>query len=162
LAAPLRVVEADENPAPGRAGFGRCIQRSRNQEPGPRNPDRGAMPPQPPDIVLLSSDWQSRALIRAQLIEEGFTVLATDTWPVMRRHLRPGSKPRLAIIDLKGLANPDAVLSDVRVLMKPLHVIVLNAIGTVPAGSIERFGFRTLTRPVAIKRVVREAARAIQ
>ena len=33
----------------------------------------------PPDIVLLSADWPSRALIRAQLLEEGFEVVATDT-----------------------------------------------------------------------------------
>jgi hypothetical protein len=87
------------------------------------------MPQQPlPDIVLLGAEWQPRALIRAQLIEEGFDVVATNTWPMMRRHLRPGSKPRLAIVDLKGLPNPDDVLNDVRVLMKPSRVLVLTAI----------------------------------
>ena len=60
----------------------------------------------PPDIVFLAVEWQPRALIRAQLIEEGFEVVATASWAVMRRHLRPGSKPRLAIVDLKGLADP--------------------------------------------------------
>jgi hypothetical protein len=49
-----------------------------------------------PDIVLLGAERQPRALIRAQLIEAGFDVVATDTWPMMRRHLRPGSKPRLS------------------------------------------------------------------
>jgi len=28
----------------------------------------------PPDIVLLGAEWPSRALLRAQLIEEGFDV----------------------------------------------------------------------------------------
>jgi hypothetical protein len=36
--------------------------------------------PEPPDIVLLAGDWQPRALIRAQLIEEGLEVVATNTW----------------------------------------------------------------------------------
>ena len=55
--------------------------------------------------------------MRAQLIEEGFEVVATDTWPMMRRHLRPGSKPQLAIVDLKGLPDPREILTGLRVLM---------------------------------------------
>ena len=56
------------------------------------------MRPAPPDVVLLAADWQPRALIRAQLIEQGFDVVATDTWPVMRRHLRAGTKPRIVLV----------------------------------------------------------------
>ena len=37
------------------------------------------------DIVLLGAERQTRALLRAQLIEEGLDVLATDTWPMMRQ-----------------------------------------------------------------------------
>lgn len=121
------------------------------------------MPQQPsPDIVLLGAEWQPRALIRAQLIEEGFDVVATDTWPMMRRHLRPGSKPRLAIVDLKGLPNQDDVLNALRVLMKPSRVLVLTAIGTVRPDEIERLGFRTLSRPIVIRDAVDTAAEAIR
>src|SRR6266852_5170698 len=95
----------------------------------------------PPDIVLLGAEWQPRAMIRAQLIEAGFDVVATNTWPMMRRQLRPGSKPRLAIVDLKGLSNPQDVLNDLRVLMNPKRV---------------------LSRPIAIKDVVDAAADAIR
>ena len=56
----------------------------------------------PADIVLLATEWQPRALLRAQLIEEGFEVLATDTWTTMRRYLRPGSKPLLASSICRG------------------------------------------------------------
>lgn len=112
--------------------------------------------------MLLGTDWQSRALIRAQLIEEGFEVAATDAWPVLRRHLRPGSKPRLAIVDLKGLPNPEEVLNDLRVLMKPSRVIVLTAIDSLPAGEIAHLGFRALARPIVIKDVVDTAAEAIR
>ena len=48
-----------------------------------------------PDIVLLASDRRTRAPLRAQLVEDGFHVIATDTWPTMREHLRAGAKPRL-------------------------------------------------------------------
>ena len=115
-----------------------------------------------PDVVLLATDWQPRALIRAQLIEEGLEVIATDTWSMMRRHLRPGVKPQLALVDLKDLANPEQVLRDLRVLMKPDRVLVLTATGTVPLAVIKGLGFRAVSRPIAIEGVVRAAVTAIR
>src|SRR5258706_11041640 len=90
----------------------------------------------PADVVLLSADRHTRVPLRAQLIEDGFEVIATDTWPMMREHLRPGSKPRLAIVDLQGLERPQEVLDGLRVLMKPDRVLALTALGTVPAGEV--------------------------
>ena len=113
------------------------------------------------DIVLLAAEWQPRALIRAQLIEEGFEVVATDTWPAMRRHLRPGSKPRLAIVDLKGLPDPQQVLSDIRILMKPNRVLVLGAVGTITPDEIRGLGFRVLIRPFVISDVVATSSQII-
>jgi len=114
--------------------------------------------PPRPDIVLLATEWQPRALIRAQLIEDGFEVVATNTWPRMRRHLRPGLKPRAALVDLKGLADPNTVLSDLRVLMNPERVLILTAMGTISPTAIERLGFRTLARPVVVEDIVRAVA----
>ncbi|PYR15508.1 MAG: hypothetical protein DMG00_00395 [Acidobacteria bacterium] len=115
----------------------------------------------PPDIVLLGAEWPSRALLRAQLIEEGFDVLATDSWASMRRALRPGLKPKLAIVDLKGLADPETILQELRVLMKPARVLVLTALGAVPHERIESVGFRVLRRPVVIEDVVAAATQAM-
>jgi hypothetical protein len=114
------------------------------------------MTEQRPDIVFLDADWQSRALIRAQLIADGFEIVATESWTMMRRHLRPGSKPRLALIDLKDLADPQDVLRDLRVLMKPERVLVLLAIGTIPREDIERLGFHVMPRPFVIEDLIRE------
>jgi nucleoside-diphosphate-sugar epimerase len=108
----------------------------------------------PPDVVLLGADWKSRALIRAQLIEDGFEVVATDSWPMMRRHLRPGSKPRLAVVDLKDLDDPEDVLRDLSVLMKPERVLVVGATATVPPSDISRLGFHVVGRPVTIEDIV--------
>ena len=119
------------------------------------------MRPTPPDIVLLATEWQPRALIRAQLIEEGFEVVATSAWPMMRQHLRPGIKPRLALVDLKGLQDPGGVLNDLHVLMKPDHVLVLTANGTASRPEVERLGFQALSRPVVIQDVVRSVAKAL-
>ena len=114
------------------------------------------MAEQRPDIVFLDADWQSRALIRAQLIEDGFEIVATESWTMMRRHLRPGSKPRLALVDLKDLADPQDVLRDLRVLMKPERVLVLTAIGTIPREDIEHLGYHVMPRPFVIEDLVRE------
>ena len=116
----------------------------------------------PPDVVLLAAAWRPRALIRAQLIEEGFTVVATDTWPVMRRHLRPGIKPRLVVVDLQDLPEPGSILNDIGLLMKPDRVLVLFAIGTVPLTDVLHMGFRALSRPIGIDRIARAAADMIR
>jgi hypothetical protein len=117
--------------------------------------------PAVPDIVLLSADWPVRALIRAQLLEEGFEVIATDAWPMTRRFLRPGSKPRLVIVDLQELPNPNDVLSGVSVLMKPNQVLILTAIGAVPPSEIGRLGFHVVKRPVAIADIIAVVVRLI-
>ena len=88
--------------------------------------------------------------------------MATDSWPMMRRRLRPGVKPRLAIVDLSGLADPATVLNELQLLMKPDRVLVLAALGTLPAATVERHGFRVLKRPIAIKEVVATAARVVR
>jgi DNA-binding response OmpR family regulator len=105
-------------------------------------------------VVLLGVEWRPRALVRAQLIEEGFDVVATDSWPEARRFLRPGMKPDLVLVDLQGLPDPERVLADLRVLMKPNRVLVLSAASTLPVEEVEAFGFHLVKRPVPIERIV--------
>jgi len=80
----------------------------------------------------------------------------------MRRHLRPGLKPRLALVDLHGLPDPDGVLRDLGMLMAPERVLVLTAMGTTPPLNIERMGFHVLKRPISIDQVVSAAAKAMR
>jgi len=114
-----------------------------------------------PDVVLLASDRRTRAPLRAQLVEDGFHVIATDTWPTMREHLRAGAKPRLAIVDLQGLDNPSEVVHGLRVLMKPPHVLVIAAAGTVAPEDLARTGFTVVARPATIDEVVGRVRGAI-
>jgi DNA-binding response OmpR family regulator len=115
----------------------------------------------PPDVVLLSADRRTRAPLRAQLIEDGFEVIATATWQTLRTHLRPGAKPNMAIVDLQGLPNPTEVLDGLRLLMKPGRVLVLTALGTVPPEEIAQAGFTVLHRPASIEEVVAAARSAL-
>jgi DNA-binding response OmpR family regulator len=120
------------------------------------------MRPPPPDIVLLATEWQPRALLRAQLIEEGFEVLATNSWPVMRRCLDPRPEPPLAIVDLQGLPEPDRVLENLKVLTDPGRVLVLTSIGTVAPDKIRALGFQVVSRPIDIGSLVATVARALR
>jgi DNA-binding NtrC family response regulator len=101
-------------------------------------------------------------MLRAQLIEEGFEVVATDTWTMLRRQLRSGTKPLLVIVDLLGLPGPDQVLEDLKVLMKPDRVVVMTAMGTVAPANIRALGFQVVRRPIRLGSVVAAAARTIR
>jgi hypothetical protein len=50
------------------------------------------MNPKPPDVIVIGAEWPERALLRAQLIEEGHEVIAVDTWPIPRLYRRPWSR----------------------------------------------------------------------
>lgn len=115
----------------------------------------------PPDIVLVGHDWNPRALVRAQLIEEGFEVLATDTWPDARRHLLAGTTPRLVIVDLQGLPDAETVLNELTVLVGPQRVLILAAAATLPRETIEQFTSNILARPVTVGEIVAAAMRLV-
>jgi hypothetical protein len=79
----------------------------------------------------------------------------------MRRRLRPGEKPLLAIVDLHDLPDADEVLRNLRLLMKPGRVIVLAAPGSIAADDVARLGYVVLRRPISIGEIV-EAARRLR
>jgi len=108
----------------------------------------------PPDVVLLGSEWPDRALLRAQLIEEGWDVVAIDAWPMPRLYRRPGMRPCAMVIDLRGLPEPRAVLDEVRVVLPPDPVLVLMALGSMSEDEVRRQGFRVVHRPATVGDVV--------
>jgi hypothetical protein len=112
----------------------------------------------PPDIVLLGPEWRERALLRAQLIEEGHDVIAIDAWPIPRLYRQPGMTPRMMIVDLHGLPDPRATLDELRLVIPPDRVLVVTALGTLTADEIRRLGFRTIARPATIGEIVAAAA----
>ena len=112
----------------------------------------------PPDIVLLGPAWPMRALLRAQLVEDGYAVVATDAWPIPRQYLRAGLTPRLVIIDLHELADPEAVLDEAAVLLRPDRVLVVTALGTLAPDAVRRRGFHVVSRPATVGDIAAAAA----
>ena len=102
-----------------------------------------------PDVMLLAADWRERAMLRAQLLEDGYDVVAIDAWP-SRLSRAPGTTPQLLIVDLHGLPKPDVVLDEVRGLVPAERVLVIAGIGTVSSERIAQLGYRMVKRPVRL------------
>jgi hypothetical protein len=115
---------------------------------------RVEMDPTPPDVILLGAEWRERVLLRAQLIEEGLEVLAIDEWPMPRVYRRAGMKPRVLLIDLRGLPNPRETLDEVPFVIPPDRVLVVTALGALTANEVRRRGFTAIERPVTIGQIV--------
>ena len=108
----------------------------------------------PPEVILLGAEWRERALLRAQLIEEGLEVVAVDEWPIPRLYRRPGMKPRVLLINLRGLPNPREILDEVRFVIPPDRVLVVTALGALTADEVRRLGFTAIQRPTTIGQIV--------
>ena len=114
------------------------------------------------DILLLGTQWPERALLRAQLIEEGYEVVAVDRWPIPRLSRKREMTPRLLIIDLHELPNPGKTLEEVRLLFSPDRVMVVTASGTLTSAELQQLGFHTIARPATVGEIVAEATRLLR
>jgi DNA-binding response OmpR family regulator len=115
-----------------------------------------------PHVVLLGAEWRARALLRAQLIEEGYEVAAFDVWSAAKRYLQSGFDPRIAIVDLRTLPDPRRVLAELGALITPDRVLVVTALGTLSSDEIRRQGFCAIARPVSVAEVLAAASRLLR
>ena len=119
------------------------------------------MAPEAPDVVLVCATWPARALLRAQLIEQGYEVVAIDGWPIPRQYLHPLFTPRLVVIDRQGLSDPQRALGEATRLFDTGRVLIVTALGTVPPEEIRASGCHVVARPATVGRIVREAAQML-
>ena len=109
-------------------------------------------------ILISGKDWTARALLRAQLIEEGFDVEAfEDAREVVRLLWASQTMPSLLIADLFESAAPaaDAVLLAGWAKLVPIWILAGHGSGetVLPEGQ----GFeRVLFRPLDIGKLVQE------
>jgi DNA-binding NtrC family response regulator len=109
-------------------------------------------------ILIAGKDWTARALLRAQLIEEGFDVEAyEDVQAVVRRLWAAREMPSLLLADLfesEDMAEDIAMLSH---WAKLLPIWIMAGHGTAGAESLESRGFeRVLFRPLDVGKLVQE------
>jgi hypothetical protein len=107
-----------------------------------------------PDVMVIGGEWPERALLRAQLIEEGYDLVTVAVWPMPRRYRQPGRLPRVAIIDLRGLPKPRETLLEVRLVLPPSRVVVLTALGSLTVDEVRALGCHAIERPTSIGTIV--------
>jgi hypothetical protein len=111
------------------------------------------MHPAVPDVLLLASEWPDRALLRAQLLEEGHEVVAVEAWPLPKLYRLPGMEPRLLLVDLQGLSRPRETSAELRQLADSTRVLIVTALGTVAADEVRALGFAVIERPATIGQI---------
>lgn len=114
-----------------------------------------------PDFLLLGPEWRERSLLRAELIEAGYSVVAIDAWPIPQLYCQAGMTARVAIVDLKGLDEPRLVLDQLRLVMPADRVLVITALGTLTVEEVRKIGYHVVTRPISIRDVVASAVRLL-
>ena len=111
-----------------------------------------------PDVVLIDARWPRRALLRAQLIEEGCDVIATDDWATARTYVEALLKPRLVIVDLQDLPTAELILDELDAHIDPSRVLVLTSLGTLSSEELSQRGFHVLGRPSSVRNVVQRVS----
>jgi hypothetical protein len=119
--------------------------------------------PMPPTVVLVSRDWQTRALLRAQLIEEGSSVRAyeslRDAAPALKSSL---FRPSLLVAELSGDESPPE-LDQLLALAVRLPVWVLASRSDVAEATLKGRAFEAvLFRPIDLSDLVRRVKRRLK
>jgi DNA-binding NtrC family response regulator len=109
-------------------------------------------------ILISGKDWTARALLRAQLIEEGFDVEAyEDVQAGVDRLWGSADMPSLVIVDLFESGNPVEDIATLSHWAKLLPIWIMAGHETAAAGALEGRGFeKVFFRPVDVGRLVQE------
>ncbi len=112
-------------------------------------------------VLLTGGEWRPRALVLAQLLEEGYDVTAVETWDEAELLLRKRAvKPAVVVFDLEDEPQPEAALTTLARLVAPGRAVVLTAASTLPAAPARALGFgHVLVRPYSVADVVNTVAR---
>ena len=109
-------------------------------------------------ILIAGKDWTARALLRAQLIEDGFDAEAfADVTEVVDLLWGSAEMPSLLIVDLFKSANSAQDTATLSHWAKLFPIWVLTDHGTAGGGELEGQGFeRVLSRPIDVGILVQE------
>lgn len=117
-----------------------------------------------PKVLLAGGDFRPRALILAQLQEEGYEVTATETWEEAELLLRKRAvRPDAVVFDVEGEGQPDAALATLGRLVAPARAVILTSSSGVAAEDAARLGFeRVLARPYSVGEVAKAVAAVLR
>jgi len=112
---------------------------------------------------LIAADWQFRRLVYAQLLEEGYSVLALPALEAALVYLlRGGESSRLTVLDLLGQDVRGEQLKDLAQLTGGAPLIVCG--GAIDRSTLAQEGVppaRVLLRPFSVGDLVHEVRRML-
>lgn len=107
-------------------------------------------------ILIAGKDWQARALLRAQLLEEGFEVEAHDSIPEALATLEPGtSLPDLLIADVSASDEPSADVEALAAWSPKVPIWIIASRTYIVEKGLRGHGFEMISlRPVDVNELV--------
>jgi DNA-binding response OmpR family regulator len=107
-------------------------------------------------IVIAGKDWQARALLRAQLLEEGFEVEAHETIPDAVTTLETATNlPDLVIADISASNDPSADVQALSAWSRKVPIWIIASRSYIVEKGLRGHGFEmTLLRPVDVGELV--------
>jgi hypothetical protein len=115
------------------------------------------------EILLIAAGWRLRALVRAQLLDEGYSVRALPTIESALAVLsQSGEQPRLAILDTQGLMIDAERISDLWQVTGQAPLILCGGVwnrGSLSQGDLPPA--RVLLRPFCVGDLVEQAKRVL-
>jgi len=107
-------------------------------------------------ILIAGKDWQSRALLRAQLLDEGFEVEAHETITDALGALEPGAKPPdLFIADISASDDPSADVEALSAWTRKVPIWIIASRTYIVEKGLRGHGFEMiLLRPVDMNELV--------
>jgi DNA-binding NtrC family response regulator len=115
-------------------------------------------------VQVVSEDWQSRSLLRAQLIEEGVDVEAHPSVHDAVRSLASDPRlPALLVADISFSDNPAADVEMLSALSTKMPIWVIASRTFIEETGLRGRGFEAiLLRPVDIGRLVEQIKRRVE
>ena len=102
-------------------------------------------------ILVVGREWKFRALLRAQLLEEGYAALGFETLEEAAAQLGLGAEPAALVFDTTN-ALPGSFKPQLNALAERVPVVVVAAAGE----SFDAGGARLLRRPLRLEDVMAE------
>ncbi len=113
-------------------------------------------------VILIGKEWQARALLRAQLIEEGLEVEACRT----ASEAFEGSGellPALVVADLTESDDPEAEIEELAKWSRQTHVWIIASRNMITGKSLRGRGFEMiLFKPIDVGELVEQIKRRIE
>jgi CheY-like chemotaxis protein len=109
-------------------------------------------------VFLAGKDWQARALLRAQLLEEGVSVEAYETVEEALAQLKLHPVlPALLIADIAASDHPSADVESLTSWAEYIPIWVIASHSLSVKGGLEGRGFeKTLFRPVDMGKLLQQ------